>query len=62
MEEYFTKAIELYKKSKRTQANKKEMKEVYHKYQLSRDYGEINTPTQIKLDRLFNDIRREIFN
>ena len=62
MEEYFTKAIELYKGLERkTDSSRKEMREIYYCYQTAKDYGEINTPTQIKLDRLFYDIKKEIF-
>ena len=61
LEEYFTKAITIYKGlEKKTESNKCEMREVLKKYQLAKDYGEINTPTQQRLDSLFYDIRKEL--
>jgi hypothetical protein len=61
LEEYFTKAITIYKGlEKKTESNKREMREILKKYQLAKDYGEINTPTQQRLDSLFYDIRKEL--
>lgn len=61
LEEFFTRAITIYKGLERkTEANRCEMREVLRKYQLAKDYGEINTPTQTKLDSLFYDIRKEL--
>ena len=61
LEEYFTKAIMIYKGlEKKTEANRREMREILKKYQLAKDYGEINTPTHVKLDSLFYDIRKEL--
>lgn len=61
LEEYFTRAITIYKRLERkTEANRREMREVLNKYQLAKDYGEINTPTQARLDSLFYDIRKEL--
>ena len=61
LEEFFVKAIDIYKGlEKKTEANRREMREVLRKYQLVKDYGEINTPAQTKLDSLFYDIRKEL--
>ena len=61
LEEYFTKAIELYKKSEKKTVNLiKEMKDILLKYKVAKDYGEINTLTQQRLDALFYDIRKEL--
>lgn len=61
LEVYFTRAITIYKGLERkTEANRREMKEVLRKYQLAKDYGEIDTPTQQRLESLFFDIRKEL--
>lgn len=61
LEEYFTKAITIYKGLERkTEANRREMREVLRKYQVAKDYGDINTPAQTRLDSLFYDIRKEL--
>ena len=61
LEEYFTRAVVIYNNFERkTEHNKREMREVLRKYQLAKDYGEINTPTQQRLERLFFDIRKEL--
>ena len=61
LEEYFTRTITIYKGlEKKTEANRREMRDVLRKYQLAKDYGEINTPTQQRLERLFFDIRKEL--
>ena len=61
LEEFFTRAITIYKGLKiKTETNRREMREVLMKYQLAKDYGEINTPTQQRLDSLFYNIRKEL--
>ena len=61
LEEYFTRAVAIYNNLERkTEHNKREMKDVLRKYQLAKDYGEINTPTQQRLERLFFDTRKEL--
>lgn len=61
LEEYFARAVAIYNNLERkTEHNKREMREVLRKYQLAKDYGEINTPTQQRLERLFFDIRKEL--
>lgn len=61
LEEYFARAIAIYKGLERkTEANRREMREVLRKYQVAKDYGDINTPAQTRLDSLFYDIRKEL--
>lgn len=61
LEEYFARAIDIYKHIEhKTEKNKKEMREVLYKYQLAKDYGELNTPSQERLERLFYDIKKEL--
>lgn len=61
LEEYFARAITIYKGlEKKTEASRREMRDILRKYQVAKDYGEINTPTQKKLDSLFYDIRKEL--
>lgn len=61
LEEYFTRAVAIYNNLERkTEHHKREIKDVLMKYQLAKDYGEINTPAQQRLERLFFDIRKEL--
>ena len=58
LENYFVGAIERFKKlDKKTEKSKREIREIYYQFQLAKDYGELNTPTQEKIERLFRDIR-----